>query len=548
MNFAKTGVHNISENGLRTKVILSNRLAVLLSFIPMIFSLLTYLYFPSLVWIPLLGLTCFLSTLLFNYLGLHTIARFVLCTAPIFVGQLFYAALSQGDHDPLMGIKINIFGFLILPFILFDTRELTALLITFFVSVGIFMAYPVFNHYIHFPIDNEILKDLEWFAVLFGTMVIAVSLLSMVQISSRNLLKTQSAMQQMRESNEALNQNKQQLQQVLNEVEQARAEDKRREWAIRGQARVSQIFREYQHSEQLFQQVIGSVANHLHAQQAALYIKQDARIDETQTPQEISLELIACYACPEDKLREKNISSNETLVGQCFYEGRSIHIKKLPPNYISKIQSGLGSSPPTSLLLVPIKRENQSEGVIEIASFHSLDEHKQEFLEQLAENLASSLANSRLNRQTQQLLKNAQQQSEDMAKKQATIEALKTRTELLLNNVEGIIFLYKKEGKQWKLEFINQAVERLLGYEAQDFIDGKITREELVPEAQRAQFEQELQKTILQALQTKKPYHITYNVSDTNGNTRRMLERGNFIFDEAGKISHCEGLIIELIS
>lgn len=80
----------------------------------------------------------------------------------------------------------------------------------------------------------------------------------------------------------------------------------------------------------------------------------------------------------------------EGLVGQAAAEGKTLYVDDIPDGYI-KIISGLGSASPRYLLIVPLKAENETLGVIEIASFTDFSEDRRKFVEEAVQLLEKSI-------------------------------------------------------------------------------------------------------------------------------------------------------------
>lgn len=102
------------------------------------------------------------------------------------------------------------------------------------------------------------------------------------------------------------------------------------------------------------------------------------------------LELIACYAYNRKKHIEKIVYKNEGLIGACYHEKMPIYITQLPDDYI-KITSGLGNANASTLLLVPIKSEDNIIGVVEFASFKKLENFERDYICKSIEILASAV-------------------------------------------------------------------------------------------------------------------------------------------------------------
>jgi len=186
-------------------------------------------------------------------------------------------------------------------------------------------------------------------------------------------------------------------------------EENRNNWAIEGLARFGDILRlNTEDLKELAYEVISNLVNYLDANQGGLFIYND------NDPDNIYLELFASFAYSRKKFLEKTIALGEGLIGTCAQEKATILLDDIPNNYI-EVTSGLGEANPNSLIIVPLKIEDEIFGIIEIASFNKFEIHQVDFIEKIAESIASTLSSVQVNIKTAALLEQSQQQAEEMA-------------------------------------------------------------------------------------------------------------------------------------
>jgi len=176
-------------------------------------------------------------------------------------------------------------------------------------------------------------------------------------------------------------------------------EDEKRNRINEGLAKFSEILGNYTNNLQRFgDEVILNLVKFLNANQGCLFVVNDENVSDPY------LQLISTYANNKKKYLEGRVIKGQGLIGQAWIEGKSIYMTKVPKNYVN-ITSGLGFSTPRSVLIIPLKFNDEIHGVIELASFSELQEYELDFVEKVSENIASALSSVKINSRTQDLLR-----------------------------------------------------------------------------------------------------------------------------------------------
>jgi PAS domain S-box-containing protein len=196
---------------------------------------------------------------------------------------------------------------------------------------------------------------------------------------------------------------------MRNNLSKVADDDKKRNWATEGLAKFGEILRTNNTDlGKLADEIISSLVKYLKANQGAIYI-----IDDAVEGDEPTMSMKACYAWDKKKFQNHKIFRGEGLAGQAWQEGDAVYLTEVPQNYI-RITSGLGDANPSSVLIIPLKVNDQIFGVVEIASFNIFQDFEIEFVQKIAESIASTISSVKINAKTQKLLEESQEMTEQM--------------------------------------------------------------------------------------------------------------------------------------
>ena len=327
------------------------------------------------------------------------------------------------------------------------------------------------------------------------------------------------------------------LKKAREEEKVRKAEDEKRTWVNEGLALFSDVLRQnHENLKDLAFNVIVNLISYLKANQGGLFIKNDE--DKT----EVFFELLATYAFDRRKYNTKKIELGEGLVGMCAMEKETVYITEIPYDYIS-ITSGLGGANPKSLLIVPLKIEEEVLGIIEIASFNTFEKYEIEFVEKIAQNIASTLSSVKISERTSQLLEKTQQQAEEMAAQEEEMrqnmeelqatqeEAARKSTEMegFINALNSTSYIaeYDLNGK---IIFVNDAYLNLFGISREEALRKHHSDNIDFTEEQKQQYEQ-FWKDLKNGIIKKEKTQVSIN-----DNTYLFMESYTPIYNEEGEV------------
>ncbi|MCB2194888.1 MAG: GAF domain-containing protein [Bacteroidetes bacterium] len=244
-----------------------------------------------------------------------------------------------------------------------------------------------------------------------------------------------------------------QIKESSNQQKQQQEEERKRYWTSDGLAKLNEILRKQDNIDDYSFSILSFLVNYLEANQGGIFIR------NVEDENNKLLELKAFYAFNRRKFIQKTFEYGEGLVGNCALEKQTTYLTEIPNNYI-EITSGLGGSNPKSLLLVPLKIEEEVLGIIEIASFNTFEPYQIEFLEQACLSIASSINMAETNKRTSELLEKTQQQAEEMSAQEE--EMRQNMEELQATQEESDRRAKEFEQKSDEIEKINVIMEKQL--------------------------------------------------------------------------------------
>jgi len=196
------------------------------------------------------------------------------------------------------------------------------------------------------------------------------------------------------------------------EQEQRRIEEEQRNWVTHGLAQFGEILRRSSDNlEELSYEILRYLISYMKVNQGGVFLVNTSKSGEKY------FEMTSCIAFDRRKYADKKVNWGEGLLGRCGLEKETIYLTDVPHDYIH-ITSGLGGANPGTILLVPLKTNDELYGVIELASFQKLQPFEIELVEKSAESIASTIAMVRNNIQTNKLLRETQIQAEKMSQQE----------------------------------------------------------------------------------------------------------------------------------
>ena len=188
--------------------------------------------------------------------------------------------------------------------------------------------------------------------------------------------------------------------------------EKIQNWIGKGLAKVNHVLSVHKDDfSVLSQKVLTTLVKYMGAKLGALYVIDDEGESK-------HLQLVAHYGGNRQMVEQNStIESGKGLVGATFADNQIQVISNIPDSYY-EINSGLGSSKPKNILLVPLSTDESVLGVLELARFDNFKPEEIDFIKQIAFSIASNLNNVRMNERNVNLIKQLQDQAAELQEKE----------------------------------------------------------------------------------------------------------------------------------
>jgi len=218
-------------------------------------------------------------------------------------------------------------------------------------------------------------------------------------------------------------------------------------WSKTAQNELNNVILDHDDLRGLSQSVLSYLCHYIDAQIGTIYLKGS----------EETLTMAASFAYTNRKGLQDSIQLGDGLVGQCALERKTFIVTDLPEEYMA-VQSGLGSSQPTSIIVVPCVYEDELKCVIEIGTLRNLTDKELNLLSMLADAIAAALHSTDVRIRMKELLDKTMHQSEELQMQQEELrqsnEELEEQTRALKESEQRL------QAQQEELRVSNEELEQ----------------------------------------------------------------------------------------
>ncbi|BDD03238.1 GAF domain-containing protein [Aureibacter tunicatorum] len=401
------GVSEEMDDQDKFKYKFSNFIAGLMVVFSFLYTILLYFKGAEL-YKPIILELAFLSILLLNHYNKINISRAILAGfSPV---MLFWGHLGilYEDESPAVGFVILQLVCCILPWTVFNVKEYGKTILFTLWGTGLMMATFFVGGMSPMPQPEKVAFFQSPLSIVIGIFFVLLISFMLKYITYVSDNHNQSLLNEVGKQNEEIELRHEETKKYLEELEEKQGQENERQWVNDGINSIVHMLQSQQDAgELLYDQIMNNVTNYLEANQGAFYLVEEN--DEGG----IVLNLKASYAYSRKKYIEKEVLAGEGLLGQTYFEKKTLYLTEVPENYVN-ITSGLGQALPRAIIIEPCLQNKKVVAVMEFASFNEIEEKKREYLKAISEIIASFINNYEMNLQTQRLLEESQNHADEM--------------------------------------------------------------------------------------------------------------------------------------
>ena len=247
----------------------------------------------------------------------------------------------------------------------------------------------------------------------------------------------------MKQKNEDLVKQQKEIEEKGKQIMELLEKERENQWLNEGLLMINEIIKKHtENLEELTKNLLEKLIDYLEVNAGGIILYHK---DESGNSENDTLDLIAAFGYNKERLEQKSLHVDEGLPGACFRDKKTMVIDNVPDQYF--LESGLGKSKLTELILVPLKMLEEVVGILEISSLNQISTEKIKLLELISENIASNLLNLESRgkieqmfelskQQTTQLHEQEEEMRQQMEELQATQEESRRREEDLEKQLE----------------------------------------------------------------------------------------------------------------
>lgn len=404
------GVDATEHPSIQNKIKLCNQITLTLIVIACSYSLFSLIYYPQIVFVPLIAIFICLSVFALNSVKASYVGRAVISVTPVMVAAAYNAYITPAGEPPLPGLYLMELTFALTPFLLIDFREKNLLAGCSIICFLVVVTFDWSNAWLEIKIEQNVLKEgvFAGLSVMLSVLLAFTYICVVVIFNNRAEQKSISLLEEMDQRNEELKNSEQVLKDKMSQLETAARQEKERTWISEGLGELQAMLRTEMSLNSMGDCVIKYIVKYLGVIQGGFYVVKAGEGGE------VAIELLSCYAYERKKFVEKQIAVGQGLVGQAYLEKDKIFLTEIPQDYLT-ITSGLGKANPSCIAIIPLMANEQVLGIFELASFKEIEDYKLIFLDKAAESVGAIISSVLINEKTSRLLAETQELAEKLA-------------------------------------------------------------------------------------------------------------------------------------